>query len=101
MIRDRCIGRRIASDESPMNRTTIILGVRWVLAPSCVILGCALCYLGYVKPIDKRAFHPRDLFRTIFSPPQVGGETKVQLFIEGTLCIVIGILGYVAFSELN
>jgi hypothetical protein len=70
---------------------TFLLAVKWILAPASVLLGCASCYVAYLKPPDKRRFQFRDLFETIFTRHRVGDQTKVQLVIEGILGIALGV----------
>jgi len=77
---------------------SFVLAVKWILAPACVLVGCALCYVAYLKPPDKRRFRVRDLFvGTIFTPHQVGDQTKEQLLIEGIIGIALGILCFIVF----
>ena len=77
---------------------TFFLGVKWILAPACFVIGCGLRYVAYVQPDDKRPFRVRDLFvGTIFTRHPVGYQTKEQLRIEGILCIALGIIGFVVF----
>jgi hypothetical protein len=71
--------------------------VKWILAPACVIIGIALCCVAYLKPPDERCFQVRDLFETIFTRHKVGDRTKLQLLIEGTLGIAIGIALFSVF----
>ena len=76
---------------------SFVLAVKWIMAPACALLGCASCYVAYLKPPDKRPFRVRDLFGTIFTPRQVGDRTKEQMLIEGIICIALGILCFIVF----
>jgi hypothetical protein len=72
-----------------------LFAVKWIMAPACVAVGGALCYVAYLQPPDQRRFQVRDLFGTIFTRHKVGDQTKVQLVIEGILGIAIGIALFV------
>jgi hypothetical protein len=76
---------------------SIFLAVKWILAPACVAVGGALCYVAHLKPPNKRRFQVRDLFGTTFTRHKVGDQTKEQLLIEGILGIALGIVIFVVF----
>lgn len=76
---------------------SFVLAVKWILAPACVLLGSASCYVAYMNPPDKRPFQVRDLFGTIFTRHKAGDRTKVQLLIEGILGIAIGVALFTGF----